>query len=253
MRDLFKLFFLLSTSVYAIEPITIEDIDMLPMQNKIYVDEKVSSSNNKITIQQSGNFNLIKGHIDDFSTIQGTNNIINISQSSKSIIKLDSSGNNNDMSIIQGIENDSGKYFTSLILTGSHNTYRSEQSGNTDAQFLHQNRSVINGNTNTVLLRQNGNNDKQTDITINGDNNSLDISQIGTGKHLVDIQTLGNNHRVDILQRDNGTHSAIIILENVGGPSNIFLLQQGNNGQNYSITQQCALLQGCSVSVIQGN
>jgi hypothetical protein len=62
----------------------------------------------------------------------------------------------------------------------------------------------------------------------------------------------GNGNSANITQTGAGSHKATINLANVGGASSLTLLQQGSTNQVYSITQQCANLSGCSVSVTQG-
>ena len=62
----------------------------------------------------------------------------------------------------------------------------------------------------------------------------------------------GNNNNATIIQKDSGTHKATINLSNNGGGNNLTLTQQGSSNQVYSISQQCANLNGCSVIVTQG-
>jgi hypothetical protein len=76
--------------------------------------------------------------------------------------------------------------------------------------------------------------------------------QSGTGNHYLDLTLTGNGHNVNITQKDAGSHKATINLTNAGGATALSLVQQGNTNQVYSITQQCANLSGCSVSVTQG-
>ena len=86
---------------------------------------------------------------------------------------------------------------------------------------------------------------------VNGNTNVFDITQQGSGSYL-DLSLTGNGHNVTASQKDTGSHKATINLTNNGGASNVTLIQQGTTAQNINITQQCATLSGCSVSVTQG-
>ena len=80
----------------------------------------------------------------------------------------------------------------------------------------------------------------------------FDVKQFGSGLHVLDLTLTGNGNSATVVQKGSGTHNATINLINVGGSSSLGLLQQGTANQSYSITQSCATLGGCSVSVTQG-
>jgi hypothetical protein len=84
-----------------------------------------------------------------------------------------------------------------------------------------------------------------------GNTNIFDVAQQGSGSYL-DLSLTGNGHNVTANQKDAGSHKATINLTNAGGASTVNLVQQGTTAQNINITQQCAMLSGCSVSVTQG-
>jgi hypothetical protein len=79
----------------------------------------------------------------------------------------------------------------------------------------------------------------------------FDITQQGSGSFF-DLSLTGNGHNVTASQKDAGSHKATVNLTNNGGASTVTLIQQGATAQNINITQQCATLSGCSVSVTQG-
>lgn len=91
--------------------------------------------------------------------------------------------------------------------------------------------------------------DNLVDLNINGNGVSVSIEQISYNGR-VSATVIGNGHTMTIDQR--GEHTATINLINAGGASNLTLVQNGVIGQAYSITQSCANLAGCSVTVIQG-
>jgi hypothetical protein len=84
-----------------------------------------------------------------------------------------------------------------------------------------------------------------------GGSNVFNVTQQGSGSYL-DLSLVGNGHNVSANQKDAGSHKATINLTNAGASSTVTLVQQGSTAQNINITQQCATLGGCSVSVTQG-
>ena len=65
--------------------------------------------------------------------------------------------------------------------------------------------------------------------------------------------TINNsNNDVDLIQGGNASHSATITLNGSYG-TDLDLLQQGSTAQSYTLSQSCATVGGCSVSVTQGN
>lgn len=85
---------------------------------------------------------------------------------------------------------------------------------------------------------------------VNGNSNVFNVTQQGSINYF-DLSLTGNSHSVTATQRDTGSHKATVNLTNAGGASTIELMQQGSTAQNINITQQCATLSGCSVSVTQ--
>ena len=61
-----------------------------------------------------------------------------------------------------------------------------------------------------------------------------------------------DDNTVAITQKKNGAHNATITLNGTYG-TNLSLLQTGDTTQNYTLTQNCVTVGGCSVSVSQGN
>jgi hypothetical protein len=109
----------------------------------------------------------------------------------------------------------------------------------------------ITGSNNNLSLKQGMNGEKTAFITVDGSSNTGSITQWG-GNHYIDLAFTGNGHTANVTQQGVTTHKATINLTNAGGASNVTLVQQGTTAQNINITQQCATLSGCSVSVTQG-
>ena len=231
--------------------------------NHLYLEQKIGSSGNAVTIEQTGNYNKIAGlGGGTYAVIDGDNNTVNIKQGDtigKNLIEFNVLGNTNTITLWQarnpttGLQDgqESGGHYMGLNVTGNTNTLSLKQSndgGTTSGHFAYVD---VTGNTNTGTLKQTGNGEKTFFGIINGSTNIFDITQQGTGSYF-DLALTGNGHNVTAMQKDAGSHKATVNLTNSGGSSTVNLIQQGSTAQNINITQQCATLSGCSVSVTQG-
>ena len=235
----------------------------ITLGNHLYIEQKIGSSGNTVTVEQTGNYNKIAGPGGGtYSIIDGDNNVINIKQGDtigKNLIEFSIVGNTNTVSIWQarnpttGLQDgqESGGHYIGLNVNGSTNTLSLKQSnegGTTSGHFAYVD---ISGNNNQGTLKQMGNGEKTFFGVVNGSTNIFDITQQGTGSYF-DLSLTGNGHSVTANQKDAGSHKATVNLTNSGGASTVTLIQQGSTAQNINITQQCATLSGCSVSVTQG-
>ncbi len=231
--------------------------------NYVYIDQKIGSSGNAVTIEQTGNYNKVAGlGGTDYAIIDGDNNTINIKQGDtlgKNLFEFSVTGNTNNITLWQarnpttGLQDgqESGGHYMGLNINGSTNTLSLKQSndgGTTSGHFAYVD---VTGNNNQGTLKQMGNGEKTFFGSINGNTNIFDITQQGSGSYF-DLSLTGNGHNVTANQKDAGSHKATINLTNAGGSSTVNLIQQGATAQNINITQQCATLSGCSVSVTQG-
>jgi hypothetical protein len=231
--------------------------------NSLHLEQKIGSSGNLVTIEQTGNYNKIAGiGGGTYAVVDGDNNTVNIRQGDtigKNLIEFNIVGNTNNVSIWQarnpttGLQDgqESGGHYIGLNINGSTNTLSLRQSndgGTTSGHFAYVD---VTGNNNQGTLRQIGNGEKTFFGIVNGNTNVFDVTQQGAGSFL-DLSLTGNGHNVNANQKDAGSHKATINLTNNGGASNVTLVQQGATAQNINITQQCATLSGCSVSVTQG-
>ena len=238
-------------------------VSNVALGNSLYLDQKIGSSVNTVTIEQTGNYNKIAGlGGNTYAVLDGDNNTVNIKQGDtigKNLIEFSITGNTNNVSIWQarnpttGLQDasESGGHYMGLNINGSTNTLSLKQSndgGSTSGHFAYVD---ITGNGNNGTLKQTGNGEKTFFGIINGNTNVFDIIQQGSGSYF-DISLTGNGHNVTANQKDAGSHKATINLTNAGGASTVTLVQQGSTAQNINITQQCATLSGCSVSVTQG-
>jgi hypothetical protein len=235
----------------------------ITLGNHIYIEQKIGSSNNTVTIEQTGNYNKIAGGGGGtYAVINGTSNTFNVKQGDtlgKNLFEFSVTGNTNNITLWQarntttGLQDgsESGGHYMGLNISGSTNTLSLKQSndgGTTSGHFAYVD---VTGNTNQGTLKQTGNGEKTFFGIVNGNTNVFDVTQQGTGSFM-DLSLTGNGHNVTANQKDAGSHKATINLTNAGGASNVTLIQQGSTAQNINITQQCATLSGCSVSVTQG-
>lgn len=233
--------------------------------NHLYIEEKIGSSNNSVTVEQSGSYNKIAGLGGvTYSIIDGDNNTLNVKQGSvlgKNLIEFSIVGNSNSITLWQarneatglGNSSDSGGHFAGINLSGNSNNLTLKQSNGGGTSSGHFALVDILGNSNQGLLKQSGNTEKIFFGQLTGNSNVFDITQQGTGNHYLDLTLTGASNNATVNQKDSGNHKATINLTNSGGANTLTLIQQGSTAQSINITQQCANLSGCSVSVTQGN
>jgi hypothetical protein len=235
----------------------------IQLGNHLYLEQKIGSSGNAVTIEQTGNYNKIAGlGGGTYAVIDGDNNTVNIKQGDtlgKNLIEFNVVGNTNSITLWQarnpttGLQDgsESGGHYMGLNINGSTNTLSLKQSNDGGSSSGHFAYVDVTGNNNNGTLKQSGNGEKTFFGIINGNTNIFDVTQQGSGSYL-DLSLTGNGHNVTANQKEAGSHKATINLTNAGGASTVNLVQQGATAQNINITQQCATLSGCSVSVTQG-
>lgn len=230
------------------------------------IDLYSDGSGNSVTIEQVGNHNRVQGlgGAGTNARVAGFGTSVDIKQgdtlSGRNLIELHVQGNGNNVTISQarntttGAQDgaESGGHIARLSVTGDVGTYivrQGNDGGTSSGHFLNY---TMTGSGGTHRVTQSNNGEKLAFINISGNNNNETVIQSGTGNHFLDLSMTGNGNSANITQKDAGSHKATISLINAGGPSSATLVQQGNTPQIYSITQQCANLAGCSVSVTQG-
>lgn len=232
--------------------------------NQIWIEEKIGSSNNTVTIEQTGFNNRIHGLGGGDAIIDGQTNNITVKQgdgAGKNLVELGIYGASNTVTIWQarnvntgladGLE--SGGHYAGLGINGDSNTVTIKQGNEGAANSGHVGLIYVKGNSNNMTLQQSGNGSKMAFVSVDGNSNTSFINQYGVGSnHYIDLMMTGNGHTANITQGGTATQKATINLQNAGGASVLNLTQQGSTGQQYSIMQQCANLSGCSVTVSQG-
>jgi hypothetical protein len=230
------------------------------------IDLYSDGSGNSVTIEQVGNYNRVQGlggagtnaHVAGFGTS------VNIKQgdtlSGRNLIELYVQGNGNNVTMSQARNtttgaqdgSESGGHISRVSIAGDVGTYIFRQGNDGGLSSGHFLNYTMSGSGGTHRVTQSNNGEKLAFISIAGSYNNETVTQSGTGNHFLDLTLTGNNNVANITQTGSGSHKATINLANVGGASSLTLLQQGSVNQVYSITQQCANLAGCSVSVTQG-
>jgi hypothetical protein len=238
-------------------------VSNIVLGNSLHLEQKIGSSGNSVTIEQTGNFNKIAGiGGGTYAVVDGDNNTVNIRQGDtlgKNLIEFNVVGNTNNVTIWQarnpttGLQDggESGGHYIGLNVNGSTNTLSLKQSNTGGATSGHFAYVDVTGNNNQGTLTQSNNSEKTFFGIVNGSSNVFNVTQQGSVNYF-DLSLTGNGHNVTANQKDAGSHKATINLTNAGGASTVNLVQQGATAQNINITQQCATLAGCSVSVTQG-
>lgn len=228
------------------------------------IDLYSDGSGNTVTVEQIGPYNKIQGLGGGNAHVAGFGTAVNIKQgdyAGKNLIELYVQGNGNNITIGQARDTstgardgaESGGHVASLSVSGDINTMVLRQGNDGGANSGHYMQVSVQGSQNNGTVKQSSDTEKRAFINVTGNQDVFSVIQLGTGNHYLDLTLSGNNNSANITQSGTAGHKATINLVNAGGPSALTLIQQGSTAQVYSITQQCANLSGCSVSVTQGN
>jgi hypothetical protein len=224
--------------------------------NSVYLNQ--SGSNPSVTIEQVGQHNTVAGVNNPNAYLVGNNNSLVVRQSGdNNLVLAKISGDNNRVQIPQGYYHNwangaeypasgSANDIAMVNILGNGNWAFMAQQGYSNLAT-----STSNGNSNSNTIVQYGNDNKAYNI-INGDGNSLSSWQQGNA-NLSTISMTGNGNQANTTQWGNN-NSSTITLVNAGGPSSVNVTQTNNGsgqGNLLSIQQQCATLNGCSVTVNQ--
>ena len=215
----------------------------------------LDGQSNELAILQEGNNQYLgfssywgEGH-DQGGDIDGDSNTLKLWQKcsytscNENKIEFHVEGDNNDVIVAQG-------WFLDVNSTSGNQSWSydgNEPGGN----FV---RLDIHGDNNDFAGSQ-----KQDSSSINhnmyvnifGDGNDVYAGQLQNGNKTLNLNIYNDNNDVWIKQRKNGAHTATINL--YGSYGTDLYLNQGHNsvGQTYSLTQTCATIGGCSISVTQ--
>lgn len=239
----------------------------LPTGNKVSINQ--SGYGASVDIIQEGPINVIQGRLGTVDAqLIGDSNTLRIRQGDglgRNLIEFDVNGTANTVTLLQGWNGvwpnvgkdglESGGHIIDLKVIGSVNTVHFNQTNAGGLNSGHYNKTEIVGNTNTLNVNQAwGAGAYHTFYAnISGNSNYVNVSQAAAGAQFMDLLIAGSGHTVNATQTGSGSHRATVNLINAGGASSLNLLQQGTINQVYNVTQACANLSGCSVTVTQGS
>lgn len=205
---------------------TYDGADMDDLVSDLYSSATSSSSSVSITSSQSTSVTTAQNR-----TITGNS------------IRITQSGANLDLDIVQSGDNNfiEGSDWSSVgTLTGDNLDITLEQGS--DSLGSSNNNGIgidVNGNTNTVMVRQGtmGSSDTgghRAKVKVEGDTNTLTLYQYNAGagnsSHYSDIDVLGTSNTVTTHQRDN---SAKVFFLDLDGSSNTLTIDQKETGNHY--------------------
>ena len=232
--------------------------------NSVIINQVTTGNSNSITVDVDGNDNEIN------MSHGGGNNTINITQEGKdgyvgytsawgsgASWGGDLDGDSNSLLVkqlcnqstcggdrfefhIQGDSNDVKFYQGYTVTTGG------VASSDTVEHGGHSIILDIHGSSNTFLGSQRSNNSghEHSMVTyIYGDSN---VSKT------MNLTVNNDTNNIDMVQTGNAAHSATVTVSG-SYSTTLDLKQQGGTAQSYSLSQSCATVGGCSVSVTQGN
>jgi hypothetical protein len=185
-------------------------------------------------------------------------------RSEDNYVSLNSTGDNNDITVRQGMHDDgtidideTGGHEAYWTITGSNNDLGSYQTdtNRSSGGAAHHLANIVNGDGNTVEHIQMGKQGHDGFVEIQGDGNTVDLYQRGNGgQKWADVVLTGDGHSVDVMQRGTEYANATVDLTNGGGAYDFTLTQNvSTTSDTFSITGTCATLGGCSVTVNRNN
>ena len=201
-----------------------------------------------------------------YITQSGDNLTLEMQQHSvDNYISLNSSGDDNNITIRQGIHDDNtydgdetGGHEAYWTVTGNTNTvssYQTDTNRGGGGGAAHHLANIVNGDGNTVEHIQMGKAGHDGFVEIQGDSNTVDLNQRGNGgQKWADIVLTGDGHTVDVDQRGSNAATAAIDLTNAGGSYNFTLSQNvTTTSDSFSVTGTCVTSGGCSIIINRNN
>ena len=238
--------------------------------NLISIDQVTSGNSNSITITVEGSDNKI-----DYSFGGASNNVTIDQKGDDAYVGYtatwgsgagwggDLDGDSNDMDIKQlcnqlACEGDRFEFH----VAGNNNSIKIGQGYHVQADGTFQSpdsveygghniRLDVHGSNNSFIGSQRAAGDNHSNITnIYGSYNDVYARQEYNSNKSIDLTISNSNNDVDIIQGGSASHSATISLSGSYG-TDLDVTQYSNTAQTYSLTQSCATVGGCSVSVTQ--
>ena len=215
----------------------------------------LDGQSNELAILQEGNNQYLgfssywgEGH-DQGGDIDGDSNTLKLWQKcsytscNENKIEFHVEGDNNDVIVAQG-------WFLDVNSNNGNQSWSydgNEPGGNLVRLDIHGDNNDFAGSQKQDSSSVNHN----MYVNIFGDSNDVYAGQLQNGSKTLNLNIYNDNNDVWIKQRKNGAHTATINLYGSYG-TDLYLNQAHNSvGQTYSLTQTCATIGGCSISVTQ--
>ena len=210
----------------------------------------IDGSSNKLTFIQQGK-NQDIGWTDTWGSgyswggdIDGDNNDIDVRQEcsqttcNKNEFGTHISGNSNTVKWGQGLHISSSGVYTQDSSEYGGTYARIDIHGSSNTLYGSQTTNINTGTTGHVAR-----------VNLYSNSNDVYVRQKSYAKTL-NLTTYSNANDVSILQQGDGLHSATVTLSGSYATA-LDLTQQGATAQSYSLSQSCATVGGCSVSITQ--
>jgi len=193
--------------------------------NHVHMEQLSGGDNLDLTISQIGYDNEINFSFDH------ANNTFNFSQTG------------------------SGNYIGWVSYWGSGKVWGGDVDGTGNVENVSQTGGATYGrhiwdNDNTIDVYQNGTHTFNMDVHVS--DVEVDLWQEGSGSNYAHVYFYGTSDGSisNVMQKGSGSHNAQITLQG-SYPTTLNLLQEGSTNKSYTLTQSCATVGGCSVSVTQ--
>jgi hypothetical protein len=206
------------------------------------VDTVMNGYQLTMDVLQEGNRNEL---LKNGTGISGDGNTItteqwnNTTSSDVNKIYIDVSGNNNEIDVGQGCKFAGGMSDT----TCDRDTH--EDAGHTLYVDIQGGNNKVKGGQKSGTANPNHN----ASIDVDSDGNDVFYTQAGSGEKNLTLDINNDSNDVTVNQL-YGTHTANITL-NGSDSTTLNLTQQGSGVMNYTLTQNCVTLGGCSITVTQ--
>lgn len=206
------------------------------------VDTVMNGYQLTMDVLQEGNRNEL---LKNGTGISGDGNTItteqwnNTTSSDVNKIYIDVNGNNNEIDVGQGCKFAGGMSDT----TCDRDTH--EDAGHTLYVDIQGGNNKVKGGQKSGTANPNHN----ASIDVDSDGNDVFYTQAGSGEKNLTLDINNDSNDVTVNQL-YGTHTANITL-NGSDSTTLNLTQRGSGVMNYTLTQNCVTLGGCSITVTQ--
>ena len=206
------------------------------------VDTVMNGYQLTMDVLQEGNRNEL---LKNGTGISGDGNTItteqwnNTTSSDVNKIYIDVNGNNNEIDVGQGCKFAGGMSDT----TCDRDTH--EDAGHTLYVDIQGGNNRVKGGQKSGTANPNHN----ASIDVDSDGNDVFYTQAGSGEKNLTLDINNDSNDVTVNQL-YGTHTANITL-NGSDSTTLNLTQQGSGVMNYTLTQNCVTLGGCTITVTQ--